>query len=308
MNRMLLHLPTQIVVLLVLLACVAFAISAGAPSAVSAGPPGGWRAGEPAEQPVPLAATTRGAVERRAEALGRALGIPGRAGATNRVFNRIEARALDEVDLVAADGRATGHFKLDAVTGALRSAVHLDWRAGYEVQTVGLAAAPSHASRIAAAAGVPVPAGRPGTTWDDGMTAWHVHWGRSVSGVPASGGTSVWLFPGGQVKAIALSEPATEPAPASTVDETRASEVARDYVARNGIDRFEALSFDAPVLRWVAGNDFVATGKADAPEPTLRLAWVVRFRYEVPGWRLPHQVELYVDAGSGELIGGAETA
>ena len=308
MNRMLLHLPTQIIVLLVLLACVAFAVSASAPSGVSAEPPGGWRAGEPPEQPVPLAAAPRGAVERRAEALGRALGIAGRAGGANRVFNRIEARALDEIDLVAADGRATGHFKLDAATGALRSAVHLDWRAAYDARAVGRAAAPRHASRIAAAAGVAVPADPPTTTWDDGMTAWHVHWARSVSGVPAMGGTSVWLFPGGQVKAIAVSEPAIEPAPASTVDATRASEVARDYVARNGIDRFEALSFDAPVLRWVAGNDFVATEKADAPEPTLRLAWVVRFRYEVPGWRLPHQVELYVDAGSGELIGGAETA
>ncbi len=308
MNRMLLHLPTQIIVLLVLLACLAFAVSASAPSAVSAEPPGGWRAGEPAEQPVPLTAATRGAVERRAEVLGRALGIPGRAGATNRVFSRIEARALDEVDLVAADGRATGHFKLDAATGALRSAVHLDWGAGYDAQVVSRSAAPRHASRIAAAAGVAVPAGQPTTAWDDGMTAWHVHWVRSISGVPAIGGTSVWLFPGGQVKAIAVSEPAAEPAPASTVDAARASDAVRDYVTRNRIDRFEALSFDTPVLRWVAGNDFVATEKADAAEPTLRLAWVVRFRYEVPGWRLPHQVELYVDAGNGELIGGAETA
>ena len=308
MNRMLLHLPTQIIVLLVLLACATFAVAASAPSAVSAEPPGGWRAGEPPEQPVPLAAATRGAVERRAEALGRALGIAGRAGETNRVFNRIEARALDEVDLVTADGRATGHFKLDAATGVLRSAVHVDWRAGYDAQTVRRAAAQRHAARIAATAGVTVPSDQPTTTWDDGMTAWHVRWGRAISGVPALGGTSVWLFPGGQLKAIAVSEPATAPAPASTVDAARASEAVRDYVARNDIDRFRALSFDAPVLRWVAGNDFVTTEKADAPEPTLRLAWVVRFRYEVPGWRLPHQVELYVDAGSGELIGGAETA
>jgi hypothetical protein len=308
MNRMLLHLPTQIVVLLALLACVAFATSATAPSAVSAEPPGGWRAGEAAEQAVPLAPATRGTLGRRAEALGRALGIPGRAGGTNRVFNRVEARTLDEVDLVSADGRATGHVKLDATTGVLRSAVHLDWRAGYDVQAVGLAAAPRHAARIAAAAGVAVPGTRPTTAWDDGMTAWHVRWKRTISGVPATGGTSVWVFPGGQVKAIAVSEPAAEAAPDSTVDAAHASEAVRAYVVRHGIDRFRALAFDAPALRWVAGNDFVTIDKADAPEPTLRLAWVVRFRYDVPGWRLPHQVELYVDAGSGELIGGAETA
>ncbi len=307
MNRMLLHLPAQLIVLLVLLAGVAFAIAANAP-AVRAEPPDGWRVGEAAEQPVPLATAARRAVAARAEWLGRALGIPGRAGGTNRVFNRIEARTLDEIDLVGADGRATGHFKLDAASGALRSAVHLDWRHGYDAPAVDRRAAPRHASRLAAAAGVAVPAGIPTATWDDGMTAWHVHWKRSIAGVPAMGGTGVWLFPGGQVKAIAVSEPAAAPAPRSTVDAATATGAVRAYVTRNGIDRFAGLAFDAPVLRWVAANDFVTTDRADAPEPTLRLAWVVAFRYAVPGWRLPHQVELYVDAGSGDLIGGAETA
>jgi hypothetical protein len=277
-------------------------------STVRAGPPAGWRAGEAIEQSLPAAAADRATVARRALGVAQALSIAGRVRGTARLFNRVEARAFDEVDLVDDADRLTATVKLDAATGHLRSLVHVDWRPAFDAPRVDGSSAFRHARGLARAAAVPVPAGAAEVAWDDGMTAWHVAWHRSIAGVPADGGTDIWLFPGGQVKAIAISEPPAAAPPAVTIAPEAATDAVRGYIQANGIDRFAGLALDEPEMRWLAGNDFVTTDMPDAAESTLRLAWVVAFRYEVPGWREPHEVELYVDAGSGELIGGAETA
>ena len=60
----------------------------------------------------------------------------------------------------------------------------------------------------------------------------------------------------------------------------------------------------ATELAWIAPNDTWSPNRPDAPAPKLRLAWLVRFEARGPLAERVRLVEYWLDAGSGELIGG----
>ena len=72
-------------------------------------------------------------------------------------------------------------------------------------------------------------------------------------------------------------------------------------------DRATMLT-ERPRIEWRQANDFVEPVRPDAPEPTLRLVYAVRFSYVPKGEESPMLVDLFVDAGDGSIIGGASTA
>jgi hypothetical protein len=73
-------------------------------------------------------------------------------------------------------------------------------------------------------------------------------------------------------------------------------------------DRFGSeaprLRATATELAWIAPNDTWSPSSPDAPAATLRLAWLVRFEARGPLAERVRLVEYWLDAGSGELIGG----
>ena len=96
--------------------------------------------------------------------------------------------------------------------------------------------------------------------------------------------------------------PRRSPSPPS-----RRAAAVRAYVRGLHLDGLPSLAYAAPRLAWVLPNGFVdPTGTVDPS--ILRLAWTVTFSYIPPGWTERHTVEIDVDAATGALIGGTETA
>jgi hypothetical protein len=169
-------------------------------------------------------------------------------------------------------------------------------------------AVPAAARRFLTLAGVTSPSPVPATTWDAGMDAWCVRWARTIDAVPApTDGLVAWVRSDGRLKALTDLALPVAPAPVDPIPPAAASAAARSYAARLRLDRLPSLSFDAPRLEWILPDGFVDPIEAQA-DAVLHLAWVVRLSYVPPGWQERHIVELDVDAGSGTLIGGTETA
>ena len=295
--------------LLLALALVALAVTGLGAGGLRAGGVPGWRVGEVAQVALPLSVSERGTISARGDQLARRLGLPGLAATTTRALDRTLALAVDTVELVGPDGRLAAVLTRDTTSGRLRSAVRLAWTAELDLPRLDAAGAIDAARRFLAAADWPAPSATPLSDWDDGMGAWRVRWPRLISGVAApTDGLVAWIHRGGQLKALAIKESPLAPAPTATISPEVALASVRGYLQRTGIAGMAGLTILAPVLRWAEANDFVDPSLPDAPAPALRLAWVVHLSYLPPGWSERHEVELAVDAGTGELIGGTESA
>ncbi|MGZ3631204.1 MAG: hypothetical protein ACXWQ6_01000 [Candidatus Limnocylindrales bacterium] len=269
----------------------------------------GWRAGEPAEIPLVLEAPARATLAAAALDLARRLGLPGTPAPAVRALDRTLGRAFDTINLSSPDGRLATVITNEAATGRLHSAVRLAWSADLDVQRIGSPEAGPAARRFLILAGLAVPATTASTAWDDGMDAWRVRWARRIDGLEAPGdGLVVWVHRGGQLKAISDVETALAPVPAAPISKGAAAAAIGAYLQRTGIDGMAGLAIEEPTLGWAEANDFIDSTLPDAPAPTLRLAWLVRLSYVPPGWTERHFLELRVDAGTGQLIGGTETA
>ncbi|HMJ80639.1 MAG TPA: hypothetical protein VK592_06310 [Candidatus Dormibacteraeota bacterium] len=301
-------------------ALAALGIGAGGLRAASDGPVGatpgdgvaavaGWRAGETDQLPLDLDRAAAESLAAGGVAEARRLGLPGVAAAASRALDRTIRLAIDTIELRDPDGHAAAVLYRDAASGRLRSAVRLAWTPDLDTPRLDAAAATRAAGRFLAAAGWAVPSTAPLVSWDDGMDAWRVRWPRRIAGVEApSNGSVAWIHRAGQLKALAVTESPLAAAPAQRIAPEAALASVRGYMARVGLDRMAGLAIEAPVLRWAEANDFIDPGLPDAPALELRLAWVVHLSYLPPGWTERHEVELAVDAGSGALIGGTETA
>jgi hypothetical protein len=284
------------------------ALSIGA-TVSQASMPAGWRAGEPAEIPLALQAPERAALAAAALDVARRLGLPGAPAPAVRALDRTLGRAFDTIDLSSPDGRLATVITNEAGTGRLRSAVRLAWSPDLDVQRIGSPGAGPAARQFLILAGLTVPATTGSTAWDDGMDAWRVRWARRIDGLEAPGdGLVVWVHRGGQLKAISDVETALAPVPAAPISKGAAAVAVGAYLQRTGIDRMAGLAIEEPTLGWAEANDFIDSTLPDAPAPTLRLAWLVRLSYVPPGWTERHFLELRVDASTGQLIGGTETA
>ena len=284
------------------LATAGAALLIGSPGGPAPGGAGDrYRAGEPAtERSVVPAALVTG-VTRRGLAQARALGVPsGTDTSVARVIDRFSGTVVDEVVTTDARGRRLGIVRIDGA-GRLASAVRLGWRAtGARVDA---ARARALGVMFAARGGI-TGSGTPVVTASaDG--GWRVAWVRRVDGVPVVGdGNVVTLFGDGTFHAAARRERQLAAAPAATLEAPTAVRIAGERLgALLGAARGQARIVGSR-LAWIAPNDTFDATAPDAPDPVLRLAWVVEVRTAAPLADRLRALELYLDAGDGSLLGG----
>ncbi len=254
---------------------------------------------------VPVA---QGAVAREAavELAGR-FGLAGTAGLPVRSADQITGALIDTVDFRLADGRLAAEV-VRAADGRLERVVDLTDPPSGPGTAVGAAGAPEAARRLVGTSGLAAPASAPVTTWDAGMDAWCVRWVRIIDGVPApTDGLVTWVRPSGRLKALSDTRSPLADAPPQPIPAATASLAVQGYVRGLHLDALPSLVYTAPRLAWVLPNGFVDPAVTTDPS-ILRLAWTVTFSYIPPGWTERHTVEIDVDAATGALIGGTETA
>ncbi len=294
--------PRRLAVLAAVLAA-GVAVLAGAPG----GPrPGGavdrYRAGEPASVRSAVPADAEAAVRGRGLAAVHALGLP--AGATSqiaRVVDRFSASVVDE--LVTTDGRGQ-RLSLVQVdrAGRVSLAVRLGWTppSGQPIQ---LPAVGPRAAALAAAAGIPLGAASSVAASLDG--GWQVTWPRFVGNVPVPGdGAVVTLFTDGTFHAAAHRERSLAAAPATTMPSKAAERAAQTQLAALLGPQVGDARIAGSHLAWVAPNDAFDASAPDAPDPVLRLAWVIEARAAGALAEQLEALEVYIDAGDGRLLGG----
>jgi hypothetical protein len=266
------------------------------------------RPGEPLVRSMDLGGSELDLVRSRAGTVAGALGIPGEAGVPRRRFEALDRAVVDEVAVRQPDGRVLAVIRLDADRGGVRSLVQIGWSADDDRTRVGAALAPAAASRYAQAVGISSPTTVPSTDWDEAMRAWQVTWPRLIDGVPAPGeGLTVWVYRGGRLAALRRIETPAASAPLLRIAPERAQQVARAWATAAGIPEASLSISGAPTLAWVAPDDFASRGGADATEARLYLVYSVQLTVRPSGGDA-RQMLLFVDAGSGAVIGGAETA
>jgi hypothetical protein len=271
------------------------------------GPPG-YRFGDPLRQPLPLPSTAADTAASRAVVVAAALGLRGSPGPVAHQRDTWNDRVVDEVSLVAADGSTTAEITLDAV-GQPVIIVRFDQPGDSEASKGNGVSAPAAALRHLRAAGVTLPAGRPRVQWDPGLQSWAVAWDRLIDGFAAPGdGLFVNVTASGDFAGMSRWETAHVPAPTNRIAASKAREIALAWATRRGLPSFPGFRTERPRLEWRQANDFVEPARPDAPEPTLRLVYAVRFSYVPTGDETPMLVDVFVDAGGGSIIGGASTA
>lgn len=291
----------------------AIAAVAVAGTAISLGFPFGPSPGDAADPFVaggPVTERTPVAPDRAASALARAaivrsrLGLPEPAASrVERVVDRFDGTAYDEVTETDRSGRTLQLQRFDA-RGRLVGAVALGWQAAGGPPLANPAAARARGNRLAADLGLDA-AGVPDVRTGAEDAGWTLTWPRVVDGVPVVGdGVRLDLWPDGRMHAIVRTERPLAARPATTLDEAAAraraaATLANLFGSRAGQVRVASLG-----LGWVAPNDAFDPSAPDAPGATLRLAWIVEARTSgdlADGLRA---VKLFLDAGTGTLIGG----
>jgi hypothetical protein len=247
------------------------------------------------------------AVQAAAIELASRFGMNGTAGPVVRAVDQISGAVTDTVEFRDPDARLAAVVSR-GTDGSLVRVIDLTDSPHTAAPALDAADVPAAARRLLDMARLVAPSSAPGTTWDAGMDAWCVRWERSIGGVPAPTDALVtWVRPDGRLKALSdLSSPLAPPS-AHPIPAAAAAAAVRAYAAQQHLDRLPSLSYEAPRLEWILPDGFVDPAEAQAG-PVLRLAWAVRFSYVPPGWQDRHIVELDVDAATGALIGGTETA
>lgn len=247
------------------------------------------------------------AVRAAAVELAGRFGLAGTPNAPVRGADQVTGEIIDTVDFRFADGRLAAEITRGA-DGRLERIVDFTDPPGRPGVAIDAAGAPAVARRLLSAAGMAAPGSPPVTTWDAGMDAWCVRWDRTIGGVPApTDGLVTWVRPSGRLKAVNDRTSPAAGAPTAPIPVAAANLAVRAYVERLHLDRLPSLVYDAPRLAWVLPDGFVDPTAATDPS-VLRLAWAATFSYIPPGWTERHVVEIDVDAATGALIGGTESA
>ncbi len=292
--------------LAVVVACAALGLAVG--MAARAETPSGRRPGQPLASPMAISAADSAKIRGRVGVVAHRLGIPGRPAAPRRTRLALDLRVVDESEIVDRHGRTRAVIRMDGETGELRNVVRLDWSSDANRPRVDRSAATGQARRQAGMAGLVAPDGAPSVGWDEGMDAWRVSWTRRIHGYVASGdGLTVWVYRGGQLAALKRSETPLAAVPSARVGAAAAVEAARAWAVRQGRSVSELSAVAADELVWVRPNDFLLRGGADDTDVRLHLAYRIDLTVPAVG-RDVHHIAVFVDAGSGALIAGVETA
>ncbi|HWP64112.1 MAG TPA: hypothetical protein VNO86_11645 [Candidatus Binatia bacterium] len=271
----------------VLAGCSGFAV-AGSP----------WTTGEPSTRQLAIDRVATTAAGARADVLRAKLGLPGRVAAVERIEDRFENRVLDQVTFEDEIG-PSALVELEP-NGRPHLVIALGWR-GAKGVAVGRNVALRLAIAQARAAGFQV-AGAP--TILETAEEWEVVWERRVDGIPVLGdGVRVSLWKDGSFHAIVHWEHDLAPRPATIIDAARAREIAAARFAER-FGRRDAIAIRSASLAWVRPNDLWDPARPDAPTPEARLAWLVSGVPGDPDAVTPRQIELWLDAADGSVIGG----
>ena len=168
----------------------------------------------------------------------------------------------------------------------------------------GVAAARARAAALATDLGLDV-VGRPDVRAEPDDTGWAIAWPRAADGIPVPGdGVRIDLWPDGRVHAVVRTERPLAARPARVIDEAEARARAAITLGDLFGSRSGQVAISAVALGWIAPNDAFEPTAPDAPDATLRLAWVVEGRTQGELGDGLRAVKLFLDAGSGALLGG----
>lgn len=275
---------------------LAGAVVAGCSGLALAGSP--WQAGEPSSRGVAAQPAELAAARTRAEALRARLGLPGRVVAAERIEDRLEGRVFDQVTFEDAVG-PSALIELEP-DGRPHLVIALGWR-GAKGPATARNVAFRQALAHARAAGFAV-TGTP--TILETADEWEVVWERQVDGIPVLGdGVRVSLWKDGSFHGIVHWEHPLAPRPATTIDEATARQIAASKLAER-YGRDGVIAIRGARLAWVRPNDLWDPDRPDAPLPEARLAWVVAGAPVDPTEVVLRQIEVWLDAGNGSVIGG----
>jgi hypothetical protein len=286
---------------------------AAAGAAIALGLPAGTPAGDAADRFLAggsVAERTAVTGDRAAAALAlagtvrRRLGLPEPASSrVDRVVDRFDGTTYDEVTASDTAGRALHLERFDA-RGRLVGAVAFGWQAGGGTLLADAAAARARGDRLAADLGLDA-AGTPDIRRADDGSGWTCTWPRIVDGVPVVGdGVRVDLWPDGRMHAVVRTERPLAPPPAAVIDQAAARNLATSALATMFGSRSGQVAIATLGPGWVAPNSAFDPDGPDAPGATLRLAWIVEARTSGTLADSLRAVKLFLDAGTGALIGG----
>ena len=264
-----------------------------------------WQAGERITSSSPAHARLAAVVLRRAATLEPALGLTGAAARrVDVVEDRRAGATVNEVDYTDARGRPIGLLRL-AADGRLLAAIRLDYRDAYAQATLSGRDAEQSARRIATDLALPIPDGGPDTRATMNGLMWTVRWPRVVDGAPVPGdGLTVRLWRSGDLHSVTVSERPLAP-PATVLEPAGARAVIEGMLPTLvSTERRADGTLGVGTLGWVAANDLSQPERADAPATTLRLAYVFELRFGGPSAELVRALAFWIDAETGELIGG----
>jgi hypothetical protein len=264
-----------------------------------------WTAGERATVSSPADAAVAQRLGPRLTALERPLGLAGAAGRRIAIVeDRFHARTVDEATYLDGRGHPVAIVRLDG-HGALVSAVRLGYRDALATGTLTGVQAEARARSLIAALDLAVPAREPLVRLTMNGALWTVSWARTVDGTIVEGdGLTVRLWRSGDLHSVTVSErPIANPSSMLTAEEARAAlEAALPHLVTTD-GRAEA-TLSALGLRWVAANDRYRPEGADAPAPVLRLAYTFELRFGGANADVIRAATFWIDAETGELIGG----
>jgi hypothetical protein len=261
----------------------------------------GWRVGDPALSPITLGDTETAGLRARALTLLNAVGInPARLDAARFVDNVRQLR-IEAVEGRNDAGRPVVSVEWYAETGMLRSLTDYEDDANPSARALTEGSVPAAVLAYLSRAGIESPSAAPQVSWDEGMRGWQALWIRMINAIPSEDFLAVWIYPGGQLQAITHHVSPVDPAPVSPLSDKDAQSIVQRFLdAAPGPD---AVAVSQAFLAWRHPNDFVAPTLPDAPDPALRLVYVVQYQFG-PSPTEGTGGELWVDAGNGELLGG----
>ena len=252
----------------------------------------------------PVAADRADAVRAMARSFGARLGLPPAAALrVERVTDRFAGATYDEVTGTDGLGQAIHLQRLDD-RGRLVGAVVFGWQSNGGRALANARAAANRGSRLAAQLELDT-SGDPDVQAVPDGDGWTLGWQRFVDGVPVVGdGVRIDLWPDGRVHAVVRTERALATRPATILDAAAARGSAEATLKNQFGDRAGEIAVSSVALGWVAPNGTFDPTAPDAPGATLRLAWVAEAQSSgdlADGLRA---VKLFLDAGTGDLIGG----
>jgi len=289
------------------------AAAALAGAAIGMGFPGGtapgdaadrFVAGGPATERTPLTSGQEAPILAAASSSRLRLGLPQPAATrVDRVTDRFSGTSYDEVTATDGAGRPL-HLQRFDERGRLVGAVSFGWLSNGGRPLPDDASARARSTRLASDLGLDV-AGAPDVRREPDDGGWTIAWPRVVEGIPVLGdGVRIDLWPDGRVHAVVRAERPLAPRPSTELDAPAARRRAMAALANLLGSRAGQITIATAALGWVAPNDAFDPAAPDAPAFTLRLAWVIEAHAQGELAEGLRAVKLFLDAGSGALLGG----